>query len=266
MRADNAIRLAWQKRSKLYGKKPEGVLPKSLPALVNDYLDNWMYRQIKNVVPRNAKVLDLGCGYGRLSKKVLHDFPSSQTFGVDIAKNYVDLYNRDLNPRGKAQVGDIRNLHFKDNFFDVVFMVTTLMYVVNKNDQKKTLGEIFRVLKPEGRFIIIEPNSIGKSIVGMGGLVKKIRGEKRQEINAVSFLKRNLETLVVNSGGVIDDERGLPAWTLFLPISMILSFFSGILCKTFLKFVGMLDCGFSWLLTPSLYISYSGVKNRLDKK
>lgn len=135
------IREFWEERSQEYGSKIEGVLPKSLPRPVNEYLHNWMLEQIKRVVEgrEEAKILDLGCGYGRLSKEILDEFPKSRTFGIDVAQTYVNLYNQRLSPRGRAVKGDIRKLPFKDSSFDVVFMVATLMYLTKKPNKKLLL-------------------------------------------------------------------------------------------------------------------------------
>lgn len=259
----NSTNLAWEKRSKNYGTKIEGVLPKFLPPLVNGYLDKWMYDRVRNYIfkkDNEIKVLDLGCGYGRLSEKILREFPKSKTFGIDVAQSYVDLYNKNLGPRGKANVGDIRKLPFKDNYFETVFMVTTLMYLVKKSDQTKAMKEIFRVLKPGGSFVFIERNTVGQSIVTVGGLVGKIRGQSNKEIHSVSFTKDKITKLIKDAGGNIDKTYGLPGWTLLLPFSMASNLVNKFLCRQFLKLVNLIDRLFSWLLTPSLYISYSGVK------
>lgn len=257
----NNTNLAWEKRSKVYGTKIEGVLPKFLPALINGYLDEWMYEQVKLKIKNGElKILDLGCGYGRLSGHILRDFPEVKTFGIDVSSNYVNLYNKNLSPRGKAVAGDVRKLPFKDSFFDNVFMVTTLMYLVKNSDQTRAMKEIFRVLKPGGSFVFIERNTVGQSIVTVGGLVGKIRGQSNKEIHSVSFTKDELIKLIKDAGGDINSVRGLPGWTLLLPFSFAANLISKTVCKAFLQIIKPLDKIFSWLLTPSLYISYSGVK------
>lgn len=261
---ENKIWEAWEERSRKYGTKPEGVLPKSLPAPVNDYLNNWMFEQIRWSMKtfKKAVVLDLGCGYGRLSKQILDEFKNLSIVGIDVSQTYVDLYNKNLSPRGRAIRGDIRNLPFKDSFFNVVFMVTTLMYIIKKPDQEKVCDEIFRVLKPGGRFVIIERNPIGQNIITFGGLISKIRGRKHKEIPAASFRKDYLTGLIKKSGGFVIQTRGIPAWTLLLPLSIIIFTMSQNLARKFLGLVESLDNLLSWFLTPSLYISYTGTKKK----
>lgn len=214
-------------RSKKFGRDIRGVLPKSFPLWLNTILHNWTYSQVRKNVKDGDKVLDLGCGYGRVAKEVLKGFPKSEVFGVDISKTYVDIFNKDLSPRGRAVVSDLRKLPFENSFFNVVFMITTLMYLRDMKSQEKAISEIFRVLKKGGKFVFIERNPIGHKLMTMGGLITKIRGKKHREINSVSFSARRMEELILAAGGHIRQESSFP---------------------------------FGSFLTPSLYISYSGKK------
>jgi SAM-dependent methyltransferase len=266
MKPNDNIKMAWEVRSLHYGKKPEGVLPKSLPIEVNNYLDNWMYQQIESQVnslpTKNVKVLDLGCGYGRLSKRILDHFPDSSTYGIDVASHYVELYNKDLNPRGKAKVGDIKTLQFKDEFFDVVFIATTLMYLTNQPDQKKAMKELFRVLKPGGKFVIIERNPYGHKIMTLGGLVTLLRGKTKSEIQSVSFTPGYLSELIQGCEGKDLKKTGIPLLTFTVLLLVLLNFIFRPLIKPILKVISFLDHLLAGVVTPSLYISYVGEKRK----
>ena len=53
----------------------------------------------------------------------------------------------------KLELGDVENLEYNDNYFDVV----TVGYSVrNFENLKKSLDEIYRVLKENGTLIILE--------------------------------------------------------------------------------------------------------------
>lgn len=254
------IALAWKKRSLKYGTKIEGVLPKSFPTIVNNYLHQWMLKIISKVIEKidqkEIKILDLGCGYGRLSKELLDKFSNIKTFGIDISQYYVDLYNDSLSPRGKASKADLRKIPFKNNQFDVVLVVTALMYLIYKKDQQQALKEIFRVAKPQAQIIMIERNIKANNLLTLGGLLTFIRGKKNQEINSVSFTKDYLINLVESNRGKVVKLEAIPFWTLFLPISIPLSLINKKMGSFFLSITYILDKLFNWLLTPSLYISY----------
>lgn len=258
----NDITQFWDERSRKFGARVEGVLLKSVPGSINLYLNDWMLKQVKEIIDtRNGfKTLDVGCGYGRLSEPLAKEFPGLQIFGVDVAQNYVDLYNKKLKSRGKALKADSRKLPFEENFFDAVFMVTSLMYLISQEDQLKAVSEIIRVLKPGGRFIILERSVLGYNIFTLGGIISKLRGKKNLEITAVSFSPNYLSKIVGKSGGVIYDLRGIPIFTILFPMVFILSLISAKLGDFLLKIIKFIDSHISKFYYPSLYISYSGWK------
>lgn len=258
------LKKVWEKRSRKYKGQIEGVLSKSFPRNINMYLDEWMFEQVKKEILSkgkfNGKILDLGCGYGRLSRHILKYFPESKTYGVDISKTYVDLYNKNLSPRGKAITANIKRLPYKNNFFDASIMVTTLMYMTGRNDQEQVISEMIRVLKKGGVFIIIERNPIGQKIVTGAGLVEKIRGRKNKEIEAVGFYPSYISGLLNKKGGLIKNTYGIPIWTLTFPLTLLLSLISTNLGELFLRGISFFESKLKLPLTLSLYISYTGNK------
>lgn len=254
---------AWEERSRKYGYKIEGVATKSLPPLINKQLDDWMLENIESslnnisIKQKKIKILDLGCGYGRLSKPLLKKFPAVNTFGVDISKNYVELYNKDLKPRGKAIKGDIRILPFKNNFFDVVFIVTTLMYLTKTEDQIKALKEIMRVSKPGGKIVIIERSPSGYYLFTLGGLISLIRGSKNKEIPANSINKDSLKKIIYQTGGKLEKISAIPFLSLYMPASVLLYLINSRIIDLSLKPINYFDQKFKSFLWPSLYLAYT---------
>lgn len=252
---------AWEERSIKYGYKVEGVATKSLPPSVNRELDLWMYKNIESAIDKisskkTVNVLDLGCGYGRLSKPLLKKFPSVKTYGVDISKTYVELYNKDLKPRGKAVEADIKKLPFKNNFFDVVFVVTTLMYLTKSDEQKKAIQEILRVLKPGGKAVIIERSPSGYALLTLGGLISLIRGKKNKEISATSIEKESLKKNVFDLKAKVEEISGIPFLSFYMLLSVLLSKLNPKLAEVFLEPIMSVDRKFKSFLWPSLYLCY----------
>lgn len=250
----------WEKRSQDYGEKIEGVMLKSLPREVNVYLHNWMKKQVFCAMDKKQKlkVLDIGCGYGRLSKEILENFPKSKTVGVDVSQTFVNIYNKNLKPKGKAMVGDIKNLPFGNDMFDVVIIVTTFLYVIGKKEQEKCLRKIFDIVKPGGTFVIIDVNTKGYSYITLGGLAARIRGDKDYKIPTHTFDYRYLTSLIEKSGGEITSVEGVPVSTIFLPVLIILGMVSKGLVSIVLKGIAGLDSRLSKIVGPSVYVSIIG--------
>ena len=99
-------------------------------------------------------VLDIGCGGGininRMSKN------AKKVYGVDYSIESVNL-SREVNRQeiydGKVEIlkGNVQDLPFEDNTFDIVTAFETVYFWP---DIEKSFGEVKRVLKPGGIFLI----------------------------------------------------------------------------------------------------------------
>lgn len=105
-------------------------------------------------LPRNARVLDVGCGPGELVLWLTKQ--GIDAWGVDISAGMVEEATRTLRDGGfadfeKVRVGDIENLEFSDGSFDVVVCSGVIEY---QQEDTKSLSEMSRVLK-KGGFLIL---------------------------------------------------------------------------------------------------------------
>lgn len=99
-------------------------------------------------------ILDIGCGGGininRMAKY------SKKVHGIDYSIESVKLskeVNAQLINEGKVEIqeGNVKNLPFEDNTFDIVTAFETVYFWP---DVEKCFGEVKRVLKPGGIFLI----------------------------------------------------------------------------------------------------------------
>lgn len=104
----------------------------------------------KNVAP-NERVLDLGCGNGRLYE--LFKDKIVGYCGIDISEKLIDIA-KSRYPGVRFRVGDALNLPFPDNLFDNVFGVAVFHHIPSKEFRLRFLSEAKRVLKPQGKLFL----------------------------------------------------------------------------------------------------------------
>ena len=109
----------------------------------------------KSLEPK--RILDVATGTADIAI-ALAKIPNCEIIGMDLSSNMLKFGDEkikelDLNEVVKLEIGDVENLKYDSNFFDVV----TIGYGVrNFENLKKSLDEIHRVLKENGTLIILE--------------------------------------------------------------------------------------------------------------
>ncbi len=119
----------------------------------------------KENISINSKVLDVGCGTGQVSIEVAKYIKSGHVTGLDIFKGMSG--NSPARPIRNAEIegvanrtefkhGNLLDIPFPDNTFDLITAGSVLHEVHEEKDKIKALNEIYRVLKPGGKFITVE--------------------------------------------------------------------------------------------------------------
>lgn len=98
---------------------------------------------IKSNIPAGKEVLDIGCGYGRMS-----EFMNRYRYvGVDFSQDFIDMANK-MYPGKSFVVGDILNgLPFKDQQFEYAISVGMERMMRNARDWEVACIEMKRVAK-----------------------------------------------------------------------------------------------------------------------
>jgi len=113
-------------------------------------------------LPVNARVLDVGCGEGRHIFGSLQEYIDVHCVGLD-----QDIYSlnkcnegldffKELNTGSTVFMqGSVYNLPFEENSFDLVICSEVLEHL---DDYHASIDEIYRVLKPGGKFLPSVPS------------------------------------------------------------------------------------------------------------
>lgn len=103
--------------------------------------------------PRESSVLEIFCGRGN-GLVALERLGFTRLRGVDLSPRLVGLYRG----RGRGTAGDCRAMPFRSASQDVAIVQGGLHHLPDLTaDLPVVLGEVRRVLKPGGLFVVVEP-------------------------------------------------------------------------------------------------------------
>ena len=103
---------------------------------------SWREKAVDNLI--GTSVLDLGSGTGAAFDQLLN----YETTALDPDKKMLEL-----NTFEDKVLGSAENLPFEDNSFDNVFCCFVWR---NVSDTNKALQEVYRILRPGGKFILLD--------------------------------------------------------------------------------------------------------------
>lgn len=112
--------------------------------------------ELKALQPR--LILDVATGTGDFAFEAIKILKPEKVIGVDISDGMLEVARKKIKDRNlggifSVQMGDSEGLHFDDNHFDAV---TVAFGVRNYENLEKGLADMYRVLKPGGKIVILE--------------------------------------------------------------------------------------------------------------
>ena len=127
-----------------------------------NYQNYWNKNILDSVFhKRNSFVLDCGCGIGKMLTTLSQSY--DRVYGLDLSADMIGANSKDKE-NVKLVRGDMQGMGFKDESFDLVICKGSLHHLAAPAE---AIGEIHRILKKGGLFIISEPcrdNAIWRAI------------------------------------------------------------------------------------------------------
>ncbi len=132
----------------------------SKPILLKELIDDLHLRG-------DEKILDIGCGRGMFLIEAAKRLKNGKATGIDLWEAKDQSGNGPESPMNNARIegvadrveihtADMVSLPFEDNSFDIVISSLSIHNVLEKEERMQALSEIYRVLRPGGRFLLLD--------------------------------------------------------------------------------------------------------------
>ncbi len=126
----------------------------------NEMIETLIYAIPDNKSP---KVLDLGCGTGNITKKVLERFPEAEVTCLDISDKMIEIAKEKLSEYDNINyiIGDFTVVDIEDKY-DAIISSLALHHIPTNEGKKEMYEHIYDALKVGGVFYnadVIKPNS-----------------------------------------------------------------------------------------------------------
>lgn len=108
-------------------------------------------RLIDALAPRHAKILDAGCGTGRLGGYLAQQ--GHHVWGSDLDPILIERAKNDF-PEASWMVGDLTKNEVPEEKFDIVFSAGNVMTFIAPEDRMSALESMVQCLNPGGRLVI----------------------------------------------------------------------------------------------------------------
>jgi ubiquinone/menaquinone biosynthesis C-methylase UbiE len=171
------------------------------------------------IIRGDEDVLDVGCGLGLIAVGIAKRLTSGKVVGIDVwstveipgnspERAYENAMLEGVADKVEFKSGNVLDIPFEDESFDLVTSGSVLNNLKGEEDKLKALSEIYRVLRPGGMFLLIEPlrdlwGLLTFTLIGVWMLLSK---EEWTKILTKSLFQ-NLRYAYVNRVGVFLMEK-----------------------------------------------------------
>lgn len=230
------LRYRWEQRALDDGSSKSSVLFRGLPENLNQYIHDFHeYILLTHYLPRiksGASILDLGCGYGRISKIINAYNQDIHITGLDFSSHYCSLFRTQTGCN--AVCADLSFSPFPRQTFDSIIAVTSLMYIPDGN-RELIMANIAALLKPGGTGFFLDP---GQEFSRLVNIINPSR--RKQSTGGSGFTARDYDSLISSSGLKIVERGGMTFFSLAIPLILLLQR-ADFLLKPLLKLIWVLD-------------------------
>lgn len=208
------IREAWQKKAMDYDKT---AIPEAYdrgrqmqPGVMALWLD-----EMASILPRRPeRIVDLGCGTGRLSAGLANGY-AAQVIGVDPSEKMLrEAQAKDLGPDVSFRRGSAETITVESGWADLVFMSMVFHHI---DDRETAAAECMRVLAPGGCVAIRNATREQAASVPFNGWFEGFEAVYEARMPALAEITAPFEAAGFRLiGRRVIDQPTHPDWTTFV--------------------------------------------------
>lgn len=142
--SEQKVNQQYDKMASWYDRRWQGYIDKTLAFCVD-----W------SQISEGERVIDVACGTGEFAKLILQRNSTQQISGIDLSANMLQVARQKCRayPNVEFQQAKADKLPFSAESFDVIVCASAFHYF---DEPQLALSDMKRVLKPQGRLIILD--------------------------------------------------------------------------------------------------------------
>ena len=129
--------------------------------------------------PQARHVLDVGCGAGNYTLKLLESLPNLDATLIDLSQPMLDRAGERVSCATTGRIttiqGDIREVKLPDGAFDIVLAAAVLHHLRTDEEWRDVFTALYRALRPTGSLWVFD--LVESSIPAVGWLMRRRYGE-----------------------------------------------------------------------------------------
>jgi tRNA (cmo5U34)-methyltransferase len=131
------------------------------------------------VTPHARHILDVGCGAGNYTLKLLEQLPKLNVTMIDLSRPMLDRATQRVRQATTGQIkavqGDIREIELPDGEFDIVVAAAVLHHLREDSEWQQVFAAFYRALRPKGSVWIFD--LVESSIPAVESLMRRQYGD-----------------------------------------------------------------------------------------
>ena len=129
--------------------------------------------------PKARHVLDIGCGAGNYTLKLLESLPNLNTTLIDLSQPMLERARERIGRATTGRIttiqGDIREVKLADGDFDIVLAAAVLHHLRTDQEWRDVFAALYRALRPDGSVWVFD--LVESSIPAVQQLMRQRYGE-----------------------------------------------------------------------------------------